>query len=145
MWLDHGVDPSAATYSYLVAPGASAARTKQLAQYAGLLILRNTADVQALLIGELLMANFWKADRIAELTADTPCSVIRRVRGREIDIAVSDPTQLATSVRLRMFLPGAKVVRADEGVTAVRTLLGLTISADVTGAAGASKTLTIRI
>ncbi len=145
MWLDHGTDPADAQYAYLVAPGASAARTKQLSQYSGLLIHRNTSSVQALLSGSLLLANFWQPDRVAELTADTPCSVIRRVRGREIDIAVSDPTQLATSVRLRMFLPGAKVVRADEGVTVVRTQLGLDITADVTGAAGASKTLTVRI
>ncbi|QNE18745.1 polysaccharide lyase 8 family protein [Kribbella qitaiheensis] len=145
MWLDHGVDPADAKYSYLVAPGASAARTEQLAQYAGLLVLRNTADVQAILSGGLLLANFWKADRIAELTADTPCSVIRRVRGREIDLAVSDPTQLAAAVKLRILLPGAKVVRADEGVTVRRTLLGLDISADVTGAAGATRSLTVRI
>jgi hyaluronate lyase len=145
MWLDHGVNPTGATYGYLVAPGASAARTKQLAQYSGLLVLRNTADVQALLSGTLLLANFWKADRIAELTVDTPCSVIRRVRGREIDLAVSDPTQLASTIRVQMLLPGAKVVEAGEGVTVRRTLLGLDISVDVKGAAGATRKLTVRI
>ncbi|MDX6259641.1 MAG: hyaluronate lyase, partial [Kribbellaceae bacterium] len=32
MWQNHGVNPSGAAYSYLVVPGASAARTKQLSK-----------------------------------------------------------------------------------------------------------------
>jgi hyaluronate lyase len=144
MWLDHGVDPAGATYGYLVAPGASAARTQQLSQSPGLLVLRNTADVQALLSGDLLLVNFWRADRIAELTADSPCSVIRRVRGRELDLAVSDPTQRASTLGLHLMLPGAKVVRADEGVTVRRTPAGLDITVDVAGAAGATRSLTVR-
>ncbi|TDU91239.1 hyaluronate lyase [Kribbella voronezhensis] len=143
MWLDHGIDPTAATYAYLVAPGASVARTKQLSQSSGLLILRNTADVQALLSGDLLLVNFWKADRVAELTADSPCSVIRRVRGRELDLAVADPTQRASVITLHLLLPGAKIIRADEGVTVRRTPLGVDVTVDVAGAAGATRRLTV--
>jgi hyaluronate lyase len=145
MWLDHGVNPTDAKYSYLVAPGASAARTKQLSQSPGVLILRNTATAQAVLSGGLLLANFWQADRVAELTANTPCSVIRRVRGQEIDLAVSDPTQLASTVLLHLMLPGARIVRADEGVSVRRTVLGVDITVDVAGAAGATRKLTVRI
>ncbi|WP_232828411.1 polysaccharide lyase 8 family protein [Kribbella monticola] len=144
MWLDHGVDPTAATYAYLTAPGASVARTKQLSQSSGLLILRNTADVQAVLSGDLLLVNFWKAGRVAGLTADSPCSVIRRVRGREIDLAVSDPTQRASVITLHLLLPGAKVLSVDEGVTVRRTPLGIDVSVNIAGAAGATRTLTVR-
>jgi len=145
MWLDHGVNPADARYSYLIAPGASLAETKSLASRSGLLVLRNASDAQAVLSGQLLLANFWNPDRVAELTALTPCSVIRRVRGREIDLAISDPTQLATTLQLRIALPGATVVRADAGVTVRRTSSGVEITADTTGLAGAGKHLTIRV
>ncbi|MFI5734880.1 polysaccharide lyase 8 family protein [Kribbella sp. NPDC051587] len=145
MWLDHGINPANATYSYLVAPGATVAQTKQLARRSPLLVLRNTADAQAILSGQLLLANFWTPGRVAEVIADTPCSVVRRARGRELDLALSDPTQLAGVVHLRLLLPGATIVQADEGVRVRRTLLGLEITADVSNAAGATRNLTIRL
>jgi hyaluronate lyase len=146
MWQDHGVNPSGAEYSYLVVPGASAARTKQLSKGSGLLVLRNSASAQAVVSVPLGMtlANFWKPDRVADLQADTPCSVIRRMRGRDVELAISDPTQLATTVHLTVLLPGLRVVEADPGVTTVRTLLSTRITVDVSGAAGATRYLTLR-
>jgi hyaluronate lyase len=147
MWLDHGTNPTGAAYSYLLAPGASAARTKQLSKTPGLLVLRNTASAQAVLslpLG-LTLANFWKPDRVADLQADTPCSVIHRLRGRELQLAISDPTQLATTIQLTVHLPGLRVATADPGVTTVRTLLSTKITVDVTGTAGATHHLTLRL
>jgi hyaluronate lyase len=42
-------------------------------------------------------------------------------------------------------LPGARIVRADEGVSVRRTVLGVDITVDVAGAAGATRKLTVRI
>ncbi|MEV6409992.1 polysaccharide lyase 8 family protein [Kribbella sp. NPDC051718] len=125
MWQDHGVDPSGAAYSYLLVPGASAARTKQLSKGSGLLVLRNTASVQAVTSMPLGMTlvNFWQPDRVGDLQTDTPCSVIARIRGRNIELAVSDPTQLATTIRL--------------------TVMGTKVTVDVAGAAGATRYLTL--
>jgi hyaluronate lyase len=92
----------------------------------------------------LTLVNFWQPDRVADLEADTPCSVIRRIRGREIQLAISDPTQLATIVRLQVHLPGLRISRADAGITARRTLMSTEVVVDVTGAAGASRYLTLR-
>ncbi|MFC0629469.1 polysaccharide lyase 8 family protein [Kribbella deserti] len=145
MWLDHGVDPRNASYGYLVAPGASADRTKQLARSSGLMILRNTADAQAVVhptLG-LAMTNFWKPGSVADVVAETPCSVIQRWKDNQLHLAISDPTQLSASVRLRLVLPGFRLVRADDGVTARRTSRGLEITVDVTGAAGASKAVVL--
>ena len=144
MWFDHGTDPTGAAYSYLVAPGASAERTKQLAQSPDFLILRNTAKTQAVLHKALTLANFWQPDRVADLEAVTPCSVVRRIRGREIDLAVSDPTQVATTVRFQLHVPGLQVVRADPGITTRRGVRSTEVIVDVTAAAGASRYLTLR-
>ncbi len=147
MWLDHGVDPTGAAYSYLLAPGASAARTKQLSRSPGILVLRNTATAQAVLhlsLG-LTLANFWKPDRVVDLQAQTPCSVIRRVRGRDLELAISDPTQLATTVQLTVMLPSLRLVKADPGVTTHRGLRSTQVTVDVAGAAGATRYVTLRI
>ncbi|MFI5713950.1 polysaccharide lyase 8 family protein [Kribbella sp. NPDC051620] len=127
MWQDHGVNPSGAAYRYLVVPGASAARTKQLSKGSGLLVLRNTASVQAVTSMSLGMTlvNFWQPDRVGDLQADTPCSVIARLRGRTVELAVSDPTQLATTIHL--------------------TAMGTKLTIDVAGAAGATRYLTLRV
>lgn len=145
MWLNHGTDPTAASYSYLVAPGASAARTKQLSQSPDFLVLRNTAKAQAVLHKTLTLVNFWQPDRVADLEAATPCSVIRRISGREIRLAISDPTQLATTVRIQIHLPALKVAQADEGVTTRQTVRSTEVTVDVTGAAGASRYVTLAI
>ncbi|MEV6283748.1 polysaccharide lyase 8 family protein [Kribbella sp. NPDC051770] len=145
LYVDHGVDPVDASYSYLVAPGATPARTQQLARSTSVRVLANTSDVQAVADTNLLLANFWQPTHVANLFADTPLSVIQHRRGRDLEIALSDPTQLASTIRLRVLLPGARVVRADEGITTRRTLVGLEITAAVTGAAGATRTLTVRL
>ncbi|WP_020392673.1 polysaccharide lyase 8 family protein [Kribbella catacumbae] len=146
MWLDHGTDPSGAAYSYLLAPGASAARTKQLSRSPGILVLRNTATAQAVLHPSLglTLANFWKPDRVGDLQAATPCSVIRRVRGRDMELGISDPTQLATTVRLTIMLPSLQVVKADPGVTTRRAGRSTEVTVDVTGAAGSTRYVTLR-
>jgi hyaluronate lyase len=146
MWQDHGVNPSGAAYSYLVVPGASATRTKQLSKGSGLLILRNAASAQVVASVPLGMtlANFWEPDRVGELQAETPCSVIARLCGREVELAISDPTQLATTVQLILLRPGLQVVDADPTVSAVCTPRSTKITVDTTAAAGATHRLTLR-
>jgi hyaluronate lyase len=144
MWIDHGADPTAASYSYLLAPGATAARTKRLSQSPDYLVLRNTTKAQAVLHKTLTLVNFWQPDRVADLEAATPCSVIQNIRGREIRLAISDPAQLATTIRLHVHLPALKVTQADAGITTRRSLLSTEVTVDVAGAAGASRYLTLR-
>ncbi|GAB2615426.1 polysaccharide lyase 8 family protein [Kribbella endophytica] len=145
LWLDHGVDPTNASYSYLLAPGATAARTQQLARSSTLRVLANTADVQAVTQSGLTLANFWRPGRVGNLFADHPLSVIQRQQGRDFELALSDPTQLATTIRLRLLLPGAQVLQSDEGISTRRTPLGLEITVDVKGAAGASRVVKVRL
>lgn len=108
-------------------------------------MLANTADVQAVTRSGLTMANFWRAGRVGNLFADNPLSVVQRQRGRDFEFALSDPTQLATTIRLRLLLPGARVLQADEGVTTRRTPLGVEITVDVKGAAGATRVVKVRL
>lgn len=86
LWLDHGTDPAAAGYLYLLMPGASrrtvAARA---ADRHWLTVLANTAAVQGVSVRSLGLtaANFWQPGTAGRLSSTGPASVlVREGRGR---------------------------------------------------------------
>ncbi|MFJ8858057.1 polysaccharide lyase beta-sandwich domain-containing protein [Streptomyces sp. NPDC102451] len=92
----------------------------------------------------LLAANFWSAGTAQELTCDGPASVLVRPEGRTVTVALSDPTQLRSSVVLDLDRPGLRVAAADPGVRATATGRGLRITADTAGLHGATLNLTLK-
>ncbi|QNS07853.1 polysaccharide lyase 8 family protein [Streptomyces xanthii] len=145
LWLDHGTAPSGAGYCWLQLPGASAERTRRTALAPPVRTVAATEAVHAVRRGAdgLLAANFWAAGRAEELSADGPASVLVRPRDGEVDVAVSDPTQLRERVVLDLALRGCTVARADAGVSVARTLSGTRISVDTAGRHGATVSLTL--
>lgn len=94
LWLDHGVDPRAAGYVYLLLPGATRAATRARAAEPGVRVLANTARLQAVHVPALGLtaANFWNAGTTGALTASAPCAVlVREHPGAPATITVSDP------------------------------------------------------
>lgn len=92
----------------------------------------------------LLAANFWTAGTAQELTCDGPASVLLRQDGRTLTVALSDPTQLRSSVVLDLARPGLTVAAADPGIRATSTGRGLRITADTAGLHGATLDLTLK-
>lgn len=146
LWFDHGVDPQDADYAYLVAPSASVRRTRELAERPEAMILCNTAALQAIWVPRLglVAANFWRPGRVGRVEVDAPCSLVMRGRGRELTVAVSDPTQLGTSLQVEIRRHGYRTWEADPTVE-VRSV-GPSISFVVTtvGAAGGTHTVRFR-
>ncbi|MFE6892494.1 polysaccharide lyase 8 family protein [Streptomyces sp. NPDC057694] len=145
LWQDHGSAPSGAGYCWLQLPGASAERTARAVLAPPVSVVAASAAVHAVRRASdgLLAANFWAAGRAGELGADGPASVLVRPRGKEFEVAVSDPTQLRGQVVLDLGLPGYSVRRADPGVAAVRRGARTLITVDTAGLHGASVSLTL--
>ncbi|WNI26489.1 polysaccharide lyase 8 family protein [Streptomyces sp. ITFR-16] len=145
LWQDHGTAPQNAGYFWLQAPAASADRTRQWASAPPVEQIAASTAVHAVRrrADGLLAANFWAAGTAQELTADGPASVLLRPEGRTVTVALSDPTQLRSSVVLDLALRGLSVVSADPGVSAVPAGGGLRITADTTGRHGATLNLTL--
>jgi hyaluronate lyase len=142
LWIDHGVDPASASYGYLVVPGASERRTAVLAFGAGVRVVRNTAAMQGIRWRDLALTNFWQPGTLEGVSVDAPCSLIDRRRGNTLELGISDPTQLGSTVRVRV--PGGwKLSQADDGVTARRRWGYVEVTVDVTGAAGATRRVTV--
>ncbi|MFD4902896.1 polysaccharide lyase 8 family protein [Streptomyces sp. NPDC058411] len=146
LWQDHGEAPSGAGYFWLQAPAASAARTRQWAAAPPVELVSRSTAVHAVRRPSdgLLAANFWSAGTAQELTCDGPASVLVRPDGRTVTVALSDPTQLRSSVVLDLDLPGLTVASADPGVRTTATGRGLRITADTAGLHGATLDLTLK-
>ncbi|MFJ2116554.1 polysaccharide lyase family 8 super-sandwich domain-containing protein, partial [Streptomyces sp. NPDC087850] len=104
LWLDHGTDPVAASYGYLLMPGASRrALVARAADRRWLEILANTGDVQAVAVRPLglLAANFWRSGTAGPLRASAPASVLVVVRGRTATLCVSEPVRSGRALEVR--------------------------------------------
>lgn len=143
-WIDHGSNPSGATYAYVLLPTATPEETEAYAAAPDVEVVANTPAVQAArwLPGGVLAANFWTGGSASILTSQDPGSVVLSQESGEIAVAVADPTHRAAQVRLKVAATATRIVSADPGIT-VNSLSPLTFTVNVSGAAGATKTLRV--
>lgn len=142
MWFDHGTDPSGASYSYQLMPGATAAQAAARAASPNVTVLANTATVQAISCPSLglTMANFFAAGSAGPLTASGPCSVLVREQGGTLTVAVSDPTRAATTVQVGIARTGYAAVSSAAGIAVLAPSGGISLLAETGGTHGASRT-----
>lgn len=122
LWLDHGTDPSAASYAYVLMPGASRRRVAARAADRGWVgILANDARRQAVHVRSLGLtaANFFGPGTAGTLTATAAASVFVRRRGRAATLCVSEPPRTGEPVEVHWDGPVGDVVRADPSVEVI--------------------------
>lgn len=137
--LSHGANPAGASYAYVVLPGASAWATR--AAVGDWQVLANTVAVQAVrLPGRITAASFFAAGALRGLSVSAPAAVITD----GFTYAVSDPTQVQTTVRLTVNRAHARVVSSDPSVSVVSRGQHLVVDIDVAGSLGATHTFTVR-
>jgi chondroitin AC lyase len=110
LWLDHGIQPQNAGYSYIVVPNINAAAAKEYNSKKAIKILVNTPAIQAVEHAGLGRTGvvFYKAGSIKvndKLTFATnqPCIVMIKANGATVSaIAVSDPTQKLSSLQVKV-------------------------------------------
>ncbi|ABK03092.1 Hyaluronate lyase [Arthrobacter sp. FB24] len=104
LYFDHGHEPEAASYAYLVAPGASASMTSSLSGQSFHTVLRNDEVAQAVKFKKekTTAATFWRPGTVGDLALSGPACVVVKEVGDRLSIAVSDPTQNASTLTLRL-------------------------------------------
>jgi hyaluronate lyase len=135
--LDHGANPVGAHYAYAVVPVPSVVSlaTARLTR-----VLANTADAQAVrTIDGLELGVFFAAGTAGSLTT----SAAAVVGWKNGTLAVSDPSQLGSTVRVTVRSSARKVVHADPAVTVVSTR-PLVVDVAVAGSQGATHRLSVR-
>ncbi len=125
LWLDHGRNPTNATYAYVMLPNQSASNVAAYAAAPEVTVLENSARAQGVReAGSGVTAvNFWTGgtNSLGGITVTKPSCVIVRNDGVYLEVAVSDPTQTNTgSIAVEIEAPAAGVMSADAGVTVVQ-------------------------
>ncbi|WP_327107811.1 polysaccharide lyase 8 family protein [Nonomuraea glycinis] len=149
LWLDHGTDPVAAGYAYLLLPNADLARTRARAADPGWArVLVNTGRQQGVHIPSLGITaiNFWQAGSTGGVTASAPCAVlVRERRDGTATVTVSDPRRELTELTVTWRRPVTEVLRADPLLTGVATGPALTLAfGRLADRGGGSRTVRVR-
>ena len=118
--IDHGANPKGATYAYVVLPGATPWETAGArGRYQ---VLANTAAVQAVrLDSDITAANFWAAASVGRITVSAPASVLWSRGWGGWTFALSDPTQLQTSITVTVAGVGTHTVDVTGSLGATHT------------------------
>ncbi len=105
LWVDHGVTPNNASYSYIVVPGIDSKEKAQSYNMDAIEIVENTTQVQAVYHNTLnvLEAIFYQAGSInfngKKITTNAPCALML---ANSTELTVSSPSQDQTSVSVTL-------------------------------------------
>ncbi|MEV7088114.1 polysaccharide lyase 8 family protein [Streptomyces sp. NPDC093085] len=150
LWFDHGTDPVAASYAYLLLPGAGRrAVAARAADRHWLDILANTEHAQAVAVRRLgcVAANFWTPGTAGPLSATAPASLLAVERGRTAALYVAEPPRTGAPLEVvwdRTHRPVRRVTAHDPSVEVLAA--GRTVRLRITpGTACARHTCTLEL
>ncbi|PRH75761.1 lyase [Streptomyces solincola] len=147
MFFDHGADPAAASYAYLLLPGATAAATAARAADTGwLTVLANTGDRQGVRVPSLGLtaANLWTAGAVGPLAASAPASVLVRETGASAAVCVCGPLRDGAAIDVTWNRAVASVASHDPSVQVLSTGAALRLRI-ASGARGAVHRAVVRL
>ncbi|MDI3193840.1 polysaccharide lyase 8 family protein [Pseudarthrobacter sp. AL07] len=141
LYFTHGQGAEAASYAYLVAPGASADRTSALSGQSFHTVLRNDEVAQAVRFKKekTTAATFWRPGAVGDLAVSGPACVVIKEVGDRLSIAVSDPTQAAPMLSLRLRTKRSYRIVEGQGASLIQEPDGfITLAVETAGRAGVS-------
>jgi hypothetical protein len=143
LWFNHGLTPTNSGYAYVVLPAMTTAGVSNYANNPDILILTNSALIQAVKKPALgvVAANFWtNGNSSADLiSVSDKSSVITLESSNNIAVGIADPTQTNTgSITLTLNRSAAGVSSADPGVTVLQLSPQIILSVNVNGSHGRS-------
>ncbi len=141
LWFDHGLQPTNATYSYVILPNMNNTSVSNYALNSDIVILTNTPFIQAVKKPSLgvVAANFWTNGNSAAdlISVNNKASVITMENSNGISVGISDPTQTNSgSLTLTLNRGAIGFSTADPGVTVEELSPQIILSVNVNGALG---------
>ena len=141
LWFDHGSKPTNASYAYVTLPNMTATGVSNYALNPDIIILTNTAIIQAVKKPALgiVAANFWtNGNSSADLiSVNNKSSVITWETSSNLSVGISDPTQTnKSSITVTLNRSATGVASADPEVTVVQLTPQIVLSVNVNGSHG---------
>lgn len=126
LWLEHGTNPTSATYSYVLLPNKSAEAVAAYAANPDITVLTNTTRFQAVRENRLgiTAVSFWRdgSNFVGGVSSDVKSSVIFRNQGGILEVGVSDPMQTNNyGANIEFSVPVLSALAVDPGVTVLQT------------------------
>lgn len=145
MWYDHGANPAAAEYSYVMLPNKTAEGVSSYSQNPDVSIVENNSEVQAVKEKKLniLAANFWNdaVKKVDYLTVDRKASVMVKENGKYVEVSVSDPTMINKGViNVELHRIGVEELLNNPAIKVTQFEPTIKFEVDVNGAKGESFT-----
>jgi hyaluronate lyase len=143
LWFNHGVNPTNATYAYVLLPNMTASSVAAYAADPDIVVLSNTPEVQAAKKPSLgvVAANFWTGGThsVDLITANEPSSIITSHKSSDFAVGISDPTQTNSgSITVTLDQAATALVSADPGVTVKQLSPEIVLSVNLNGSLGKS-------
>ncbi|MGG1514110.1 polysaccharide lyase family 8 super-sandwich domain-containing protein [Paenibacillus oryzisoli] len=147
MWFDHGVNPTNASYQYVILPNKTSAQVTSYASNPNISVLENSNDAQAVKENTLNVVgvNFWNdaVKTVGGITSTKKASVMTKETASDLSVSVSDPTQANTgSIQIEINKAATGTISADAGVTV--TQLSPTIKFTVNVGASKGKSFKVK-
>jgi len=141
LWFNHGLQPTNATYAYVILPNMTASSVSNYALNPDIVILTNTPSVQAVKKPALgvVAANVWtNGNSSADLiSVNDKASVITLEGSNSITVGISDPTQTNTgSITVTLNRAASGLLSADAGVSVSQLAPQIVLSVNVSGSHG---------
>ncbi len=142
LWLDHGINPANAGYSYVLLPNKTSSQVGSYAQNPDIEILRNDEEVQAVKEKELniIGANFWNDTPATAgiITSNKKAAVMTKEEtGKSMEVSVSDPTQANPGyINITINRNAKGIISCDDGITVTQLSPTIKLLVDVNGAHG---------
>jgi hyaluronate lyase len=141
LWFDHGSNPSGAGYSYILLPNQTAAQTAAYAASSDVVVLENTFAAHVVREQSLgiTAANFWEdgTHSVGLITVDKKSAVLMHEAPTQVDVSVSDPTQLNSGVvTVELARSATALVSADAQITVLQLTPTIRFTANVNGMFG---------
>jgi len=145
IWFDHGINPSGATYAYVLLPGKSADDTASYSAHPPVQILQNNSNIQAVRETNLnvLAANFWQSGSVDVLSSQTPAAIILQQQVMTLTVSASDPQRLLQTLTITINIPGYHTVtQQDSQINVTQLSPAISFTVDVSSSTGASYSAT---
>lgn len=141
LWLDHGNNPSNASYSYIVVPGIDTQQKAQSYDASAIEIIQNTSTIQAVYHKtlDILQVIFHQAGTVnfgnKSVSVDYPCAIMFK-NGTQITVADPFQTQANISVTVTSFgtpytkqiaLPTSTVMKGSSTTVSFEDVLGVNV------------------
>jgi hypothetical protein len=145
LWFNHGVQPTNATYAYVLLPNSSTAQMASYAANPNLLVLENSTNAQAVKVSSsgIVAANFWNDApwTVDLISCNRKASIVTQQTPLNLWVAVSDPTQLNSSnMVVSLNQPANSVAFLDPAIVVSQVRPTIQMTVNVKGASGRSLT-----